>query len=455
VVERRDKAMEIQEFQQELFKQGQRRGFQEMEIFYSSKKSTTIKVLDQAVKDCVITEQGGISFRGIYQNKMGYSYTEKIDEQSITFLVEEAIANADMIETDDAEELYAGADYYETLDRYAEDIANLSSEKLIHTALEMEQAAIDAHSLVKKVIQCAVAKTEGETRIANTKGLACHARYTNLSAGIYLMASDGTQTSTGGEYGFTLKDPSELNVKTIAHAAAMEAVHKLGADSVVTGNYPILFRYDTATQLLNSFITVFSGEIVEKGFSRLQGKLGEKIAGDHITILDNPFIADTPGAASFDAEGYPTKKLELIKEGTLLSFMHNRKTANKAGVASTGHAAKSGYSGVVSVGPHNVYLQPGQLSLTDLIGKTDNGILIVELQGTNAGINTVSGAFSLSAIGFRIENGKIGDPINQMTVSGNFYEMLYQIEDIANDLQIKGTVSAPSIKVASLTVAGK
>lgn len=446
--------MDIQEFQKKVFEQGQEHHFREMELFYSSTKSTSVKVADGEVKSYSITEQGGISFRGIYQNKMGYSFTEKFDDQSIKLLVMEAMENAQVIEMDDQEELFSGAAHYESLNRHSNDIVNVSPQDLIAAAFEMENTALAADVCVKKVIQSSVAKTEGEIIIANTKGLHCHGKYTNLSAGIYLMASDGEQTTTGGEYDFTLKNPKKLDVKKIAETAAQEAISKLGAGSIETGNYPIIFRYDTATQLINSFISVFSGQVVEKGFSRLQGKLGEKIAGNNITLIDDPLQEETPGGAAFDAEGYPTKKLPLIKDGILLSFMHNRKTAKKAGTVSTGHGAKSGYSGVVSVGPHNVYLEPGQTSLADLIGKTNHGILIVELQGTNAGINTVSGDFSLSAIGFLIEDGKQGRPVNQITVSGNLYELLYQVEELGNDVSIKGTVSSPSIKVRSLTIAG-
>lgn len=447
--------MNIQDFQSKLFEKGKVSGFRDMEIFYSANKSTKVNVLDHEVKSYVITEQGGVSFRGLYNNNMGYSYTERTDEKSIDFLVVEAMGNAEIMEMEDQEELFAGADHYETLHRYSEAVANISPQELIDAALAMENTALEAHTLVKRVIQCVAQKTEGETIIANTKGLNCHSKYTNLSAGIYLMASDEKQTATGGEYDFTLKDFSKLNFKEIAETAAKEAVAKLDADSIQTGNYPIVFRYDTATQLVRSFSTNLSGEVVEKGFSRLQGKLGEKIAGDNVTIIDDPLMADVPGAASFDAEGYPTRKNELIKEGKLLRFMHNLKTGKKAGRSSTGNAGKSSYSAPVSVGPHNLYLQPGEASLTEIIESTDKGIFIVELQGTNAGINAVSGDFSLYAIGFLIEKGKLGRPINQITVAGNLYEILNNIEAIANDLHIKDTVSSPSIKVKSLTVSGK
>jgi len=447
--------MNIQEFKSLLFAKGREQGFADMEIFYVASKSTTVSVLNQEVKSYVIAEDGGVSFRGIYHTQMGYSYTEKIDEESIEFLVTEAKENAQIIEMDDQEELFSGAEHYAIIQRYTEAVAKVSPQELIAAAYAMENAALTFNPLVKTVIQCSVAKSEGETLIENTKGLHCYEAYTNISAGVYLMASDGQQTATGGEYDFTLKDFSKLNVKKIAETAAQEAISKLNVDSIETGNYPIVFRYDAATQLLGSFASILSGEVVEKGFSRLQGKIGEKVGGHNITLLDDPLMEDIPGGATFDAEGYPTQKVSLIKEGTLLSFMHNRKTAKKAGTQSTGNAGKSGYNGTVSVAPHNLYLQPGQESLQDLISSTHQGILIVELQGTNAGINAISGDFSLSAIGFLIEEGRLGRGINQITVSGNLYEILHQIQGIANDLQIKSNISSPSIKVKSLTIAGK
>jgi len=447
--------VEIKEFQTKLFAQGKKKGFLEMEIYYSALKSTIVNVLDHDLKNYGITEQRGVSFRGLYNEKMGYSYTEKIDETSIDLLVTEAIENSRVIEMDDKEELYAGAEQYIAVNQYSKEVTDISPQELIEAAFTMESTALGVNPFVKRVIQCSTVKSEGETIIANTKGLSCTSKYTNLSAGIYLMASDGVQTATGYESDFTWKGFANIDSKEIAEKAAREALSKLGADSINTGNYPIILRYDTATQLLNSFASNLSGEVVEKGFSRLQGKLGEKIAGDNITIIDDPFMPDVPGATAFDGEGYPTKRNELVKKGMLLSFMHNRKTAKNAGTASTGNAVKGGYSVPLSVGPHNLYIQPGEVALADMIATINKGIFIVELQGTNAGINAVSGDFSLSGIGFLIEEGKIGRPINQITLAGNLYEVLHNIEMVANDLHIKGTVSSPSIKITCLTVSGK
>lgn len=426
-----------------------------MEIYYSFSNNISVNVLDNKIENYKISEGSGLSLRGIRNDSMGYAYTEKLDEKSIDFLIKEAKENAEILKNAAVEELFEGAAQYANLDHYSESIINLQPQELIRAALEMENIALKADLRIKEIISCNVSKSQGEIVIANTKGLNCRSKYAYISGSIYLMAGDGEQTSTGFEYDFTLRDISELDIHKIANKAAKDAVSKLGADSIDSGDYTVIFRNDTATELLGSFIGNFSGEIVEQGFSKLKDKLGEKIAGVNITIIDDPLMKTSPNAQAFDDEGYPTRKIELVKDGILLSFMHNRKTAKKAGTESTGNAARDGYYGDVSVGPHNLYLKPGEESFDEIMRNTKKGILIVELQGVDNGTNALSGDISLLSNGFLIENGKIGRPINQIVVSGNMYEILNNIEEIASDLRIQSSVTSPTIKVKSLAVSGK
>ncbi|MCQ1530468.1 TldD/PmbA family protein [Lutispora saccharofermentans] len=430
--------MDISKLQERLFDKGKQIGFGDMEIYYSSGRSTAVKVWNKEIRGYEIREQSGVSFRGLYNNKMGYSYTEKLDDKSADFLLDEAIKNAKSLEINGVEELFGGADHYEKLDNYSEALAELSTEAMIRWAFEMENAALESDSRIKRVIECVVSNTCGETAIINTRGLNCRSKYADAAGGIYVMAGDGKQTATGFESDFTLQDVSKLNFKEIGEKAAREAVSKLGASSIESGNYPVIFRYDTATQLLGAFVSSLSGEAVEKGFSKLEGRLGEQIAGINVTIIEDPLMKNVPGSAAFDGEGYPTRRFELVKEGRLMTFMHNSKTARKAGTLSTGNARKGGYRGTVNVGPHNIYLKPGSLPLEAMIEKTQKGILIVELQGANAGINFVSGNFSLYAIGHLIDDGKLVHPVDQITVSGNIFEILSDIEEIGGDLRIRG-----------------
>jgi PmbA protein len=446
--------MDIREFQTELFEKGREMGFLEMEIYYSSSKATAVRVYQQEIDEYYIAEEGGLSFRGIYNNQMGYSYTEKIDKDSIPLLLEEALNNAEVLETGDQEDLFEGSQTYPEPRESSEVLENLEPESLIEAAFEMEKEAKAADPRIQLVQSCGVSKTVSELLIANTKGLHCHQKTAYVTAGLWVIAGEGEQTATGGEMNFTIDNLSRLNVKEIAKIAVSEAVSKLGAQSAATNSYPVIFRYDAATELLGSFLGLFSAESVQKGYSKFAGKLGEKVAGKNITIIDDPLMADSPNYSAFDSEGFATKRKELINKGVLETFMHNRKTAKKDGTVSTGNAMKGGYRGTISVGPYNVYLQPGERALKSIISTMENGMMIAELQGTNAGINTVSGEFSLSAIGFLIEDGNIVRPVDQITVSGNFFELLNQIEEVANDLDIRGSVTSPSIKVKALSISG-
>lgn len=446
--------MEIQQFQEKLFQRGREFGFSEMEIYYSSSKALSISVRKNEIEDYTIIEEGGVSLRGQFEDQMGYAYAEKIDSESISLLIEEAMGNAKVLEVEGSEDLFEGSDKYIKPRPFSEELAEIEPDKLIKAAFEMEKTSYELDERVSNVNSCRVSKNVGEVLIANTKGLHCYSRYASVSASIYMLASDGESTATGGEYDFTLTNFEDLNFKEIAKKGVNEAVSKLSALSLETGDYPVILRYDTATALLGSFLGLYSAESVQKGFSKFNGRLNEQIAGENITIVDDPTMVGVPGYTSFDSEGYATKRKEIIKNGKLLTFMHNRKTAKKDAVASTGNAVKAGYSGTLGVGSHNLYLEPGTSSLDEMIAKMDKGILIVELQGMNVGVNVISGDFSAAAIGFLIENGKVIRPVDQITVAGNYFDILYNIEEIGNDLRFRGRVNIPSLRVKQLSISG-
>ncbi|MCJ8009251.1 TldD/PmbA family protein [Lederbergia wuyishanensis] len=446
--------MDILEFQNELFRAGKESGFTEMEIYYSSNKSLSVNVHKQEIDEYNIAETGGVSFRGLFNGQMGYSYAEKIDLDSISLILEEALSNAKVLEIEEGEDLYEGSEEYPPNRPFSEELEQVEADKLIEAAFEMEQTAYDLDDRVQLVQYCYLTKNISEIFIANSKGLHCHEKTAYVSGGLYLVANDGQSTATGGESDYTLTEFSKLNFKKIARKAVDEAVSKLGADSIETGKYPIIFRDSTATELIGSFLGLLTAENVQKGYSKFAGKLGEQVAGENFTLIDDPLMQDVPGYITFDSEGFATKCKAIIKNGQLMTFMHNRKTAKKDGIESTGNAMKSGYRGTISVGPYNLYLQPGNRSLDEMISTIDKGILIVELQGANAGINTVAGDFSLAAIGFLIEYGKVVRPVDQITVSGNFFDLIHNIEEVGNDLRILGSVTSPSIKVKPLLVSG-
>jgi len=446
--------MNITQFQETLFRQGEQYGYTDMEIYYSGSRAISVVVRQSEVDTYRITETNGLSFRGMIGGKLGYAFTEKIAEDSIAFLLEEAEGNAAVLEMEDDDELFAGSEKYPQLDTYSALLMQTDPDTLIEAAKTVERIVLEQDERIAMVRQSAASVREHELLIANTRGLHCHQQDSVGSVSIYLLAGEEQETVTGGWFDYSLTDFSLIRLEEIAARAVAETVSKLGAAPVPSDNYPIILREDAASNLLQTHASIFSAENVEKGFSSLVGKLGQRIAGSNITLIDDPLMTGVPGTSGFDAEGVAAQRNELIHEGTLMTFLHNRKTAAKAGVETTGNAAKGGYKGKIGVSHHNLYLAPGTRSLDELIASTERGILITELQGLHAGTNPTSGNFSLACLGYLIENGNISRPVNQITVSGNFYDLLGEVEELGNDLRFIGSCTSPSLKIASLSISG-
>jgi len=451
--------MDVREFQAKLFEKGKAVGFTDMELYYQSDRETTVRVFKGEIDAYLIAEKGGVAFRGEIAGKMGNSFTEKIDEESIDLLLSQARENAEILETENKEDLFAGSPSYVSLNLYSESLKNTAPDELIEAAKRLEQTAAEADPRVDLVNMCSVVNHESELTIVNTKGLNCHTKGNLAVAMVSVVAKEADGIASAYENGFSKRDLADLNVTEIAKVAALESVSRLGGQSIESGDYPVIFEKGAAAALLQAFSSIFSGEAAAKGLSLLQGKVGTSVVGANITIVDDPHLAGAPGSVPFDSEGMATARHEVIRDGQLLTFLHNRKSAKVAGVESTGNAMKSNYRSPVTVQPNNLFIVPGEVTLEQLIAGTERGLLIVDLQGIHAGTNAISGDFSLSCLGYLIEAGQVSRPVNQITVSGNFIHMLNSVDALGNDLHFKGfgrgACGAPALKIKSLSIAGK
>jgi len=373
-------------------------------------------------------------------------------------LIKEAIGNAVTIDSDDEEEIFAGSKEYKEVNTYNNELESISTEQKIEFAKAMEKAAFEADKRVTSVNYCIYGEVAGYSLLANTKGLNLENKSNLAQAYISVVVKDGDDVKTGANFVIS-NDFSKFNPENIATTAVREALSMLGAESIDSGQYPVILRNDVAASILQAFTSVFIAENVQKNLSLLKGKLNEQIANELITIVDNPFLEDGVASTSFDGEGVATKYKKVVDKGVLKTYLHNSKTAKKDGLESTGNASKSSYKSPVSISPTNMYIENGSTSIEDMIKSTENGIMIIDVQGLHSGLNAVSGDFSLSAYGYLIEKGKIARPVNQITIAGNFYEVLNSIEAVGDDLRFgfpsSGYIGSPSLKIRSLAIAGK
>ena len=214
----------------------------------------------------------------------------------------------------------------------------------------------------------------------------------------------------------------------------------------------MIFEPRTARGLLEHIFDAIEGESVYRKASFLAEKLGQKIAAEHVTIVDDGTIPGLFGSAPFDDEGVPSRRTVVIERGVLRNYLLNTYTARKLGLKTTGNASR-GITGNASVGHGNFFLERGDRSLDDIIRTTKKGLFVTELIGT--GVNIVTGDYSRGAAGMWIENGEFAYPVSEVTIAANLLEMMLGIEYIGSDLEFRSTVAAPTITIREMTISGQ
>lgn len=429
---------------------------EEAEVYITLSDNLSISTFQGEIDKYEISEGGGLSLRGVYNGNMGYAYTEKLDETSIDFLIKSVQDNSKYLEGDE-EFIYEGSESYKELERDKSNIDEFTIDEKIELLLNLER---EIGNLDDRVTEKMAYWTEfkSEKYIGNSKGLRLEEKFTGGIISANSVARDGTETKTGSSYRILTDFEEAKNYKAIAKEAVEDSINQIGGEPVESKNYRIVFDRDTFGSLLSSMMSIFSAETVQKELSLLKDKIGEKIGIDEFTLVDDPFLKNGFGSRSFDGEGTRTDYMELISDGVLKNYLYNWKTAKKDGVESTGNASRS-YKGSVGISTSNLYVKEGKKTKEEILKDVSEGLYIDSLQGLHSGLNSVSGDFSLSASGYLIKDGLISTPVNQITIAGNFFDLLKDISHIGNNLKFGrsggGTVGSPTIAISKLAVSGK
>lgn len=447
--------MDFNLFKEELFEKAKKAGFEECEIYYSDAESLSLNVYEGEVEKYKLNNAFGLSFRGKINGKMGYSYTEILDEEAISTLISNAKEAALAIENEDMQFIYEGDNEYKELDFYKKELDEIKPDQLISFALEMEKECKKQCSKVVNFQGCGIGYGKSTYGIINSKGLNLKNERNSLTAYVIPIIEENSEKYDGMGY-VVAKKASDIKPSDLAKQGIEEALSKVGGKSIPSGKYKIVINNEAMVSLLGTFSGIFNAEQAQKGLSLLKGKEGEVIASEILTLIDDPHLNDGLGSTSFDDEGVATYKKEIITQGKLNTLLYNLKTAHKAGIKSTGNGFKSSYASVVGVSATNFYINPGEKSFEELCECVNQGVIITEFAGLHSGASSITGDFSLAAKGFMIENGKKGFPIEQITVAGNFFSLLKDIEIIGSDLKFPmSSIGSPSVVIRELSVAGK
>jgi PmbA protein len=436
-----------------LFKQAEEKGIEAIEIYEQSNKKTSISLFKLDVDKFQIASTEVLAVRGLFNGKMGTTYTENLSDDNIEQVLNDIVANASAIENEDVQEIYPGDEKYTEFSNFNDSVLSVSVANKIAKLKEIEEKAMAASDKFDNV-SANYTEAYDKVIIKNSNGIDLIKEDVYFYFYIQALAKEGEERTSGYVIEVS-RDFDEKSADEIVAELIEETLPKLGASPIESNMYETILHRDAATSLLGVLINSFSADTVQKGSSKLAGKLEEKIFGQNITITDDPFRKDGWGSGSFDDEGVATKVKDIVKDGVLKTFLHNLKTAKKDNVESTGNGFKAGVKGGVSVSPTNIFIQPGETSYDDmLVGFS--GVVIKGLAGTHAGTNPISGDFSLQADGFLYEDGKVVQPINLVTLSGNIYDVLNSVNVIASDLKFVGSGHAsPTLNVGKMQISGK
>ena len=444
--------MEKNIFIDKLFEKASLKGIDEFEIYFLSNLNTSIKIYQGKIENFSNNQNQGISFRGMVDGKMGYSYSESMEDEDIDFLINEVIENASCIESLDKQFIYGEKTNYTDTITYSSAIENLDIDLVKDFLIKMEEYALSIDERVKKVNFCSFAMGSGEKIIKNSKGLELHSKENICYTYISVIAEENGIIKTGSHFQLG-RDFSKFDYKELSEVAVKRALNKFGTIALTEVPKTCVIENLAFSSLLGAMSNIFSAEAIQKNISKLKGKLNEPVASSIVTLVDDPFLKDGLANSSFDDEGVPTSYKEIIQDGILKTYLYNLKTAYKDGVSSTGNGVKGSYKGTVGISSFNLYIKPSDKSFDKVIENIKEGIFITDFAGLHSGLNTISGDFSLAGEGFYIKDGKIDRPLNQITISGNFFELLKNIKDIANDIKFSfSSVGSPSIVVEGLKV---
>ena len=444
--------MNRQLFQQRVIERALAASLEEAEAYAEFGETLSIKVYDGEVETYSLSEEGGVSLRAIVDGKMGYAYAEKLEEDSIDFLISNVRQNAQVVDERVTVPIFSGSDRYEEANFYESTLNGVEEDQLIDRLIDLERYVYTVDDRIVRVNQCGAQIFEAERSLTNTNGLALHERSNGFYVYVGVLVSNAEEKKTGHAMRLT-RDIQSINWEELAEEAVMEATGALGSRSIPSRKYRVVLRNDAATSLFKQFLSALSAEEVVRGTSRLKDQVGKTIASPALTMVDDPSYAPTLSETTFDAEGVATKRQTIIERGQLKTFFHNRETAKALHEETTGHAYKPSYKGKLMVAPHHLIIASGDMTRAECIERMADGVYVTRLAGLHSGVNATTGDFSVAASGFYVENGTIAFPLRQMTIAGNFFDSLHGIEAIATDRYDGfGRLSMPSILLKQLSV---
>lgn len=385
----------------------------------------------------------------------GSAYTSDLTAEGIRQMVSSALELA-KITTEDP---YAGLPEESELGRisadlelYSDSVPALEAGTKIEWAKRAEAAALAADPRIANSEGASCDTHVGTSVFANSLGFLGSYRTSSCSISAVPVAKQNGSMERDFWYSVSRSADGLESPEDVGRRAAERALRRLGARKVATQKVPVVFEARVARTLLDNLFDAVSGDSVYRGETFLDGKLGQKIGSEKLTVIDDATIPKLFGSSPFDDEGVPSRRTVVIENGVLRSWLLNSYTARKLGMKTTGNASR-GITGNAGVGHGNFYIPNGVVAPADIVKSVKSGLYVTELIGF--GVNVVTGDYSRGAAGLWIENGEFTHPVSEITIASTLQDMLANLEVIGSDLEFRAALASPALLISEMTISGQ
>ena len=303
------------------------------------------------------------------------------------------------------------------LSLYDAEIERLDSDWKIAQARSAEDTALSIDPRIQNSEGASFESYTGARAFANSTGFCGSYRTSSCGLSVVPVAKDENGSMERDYWHTSSRRAAGIeSAEEVGRRAAARALRRLHPRKVATQKAPVILEPRTAVSLLGDLLDAVNGGAIYRHASFLCGKLGEKVASDALTIVDDATMPGLFGSSPFDDEGVKSRRTVVMERGVLKSYLLNSYCARKLGLKTTGNAAR-GLSGNAGVGNGNFYIESGVVTEGAMIAQVRQGFYVTELIGATG--NIVTGDYSSGAAGLWIENGELAYPVSEITIAGN------------------------------------
>jgi PmbA protein len=436
----------------DIILKAQRQGAGQSEVYLEHGEAFSVTVRHGVAESVKQAQFKGLGLRVLLKRKIGFSYTTDFSPGAIDALISGAIGHAALSDADDGNAFSETPIAPQDLLTNDPTLANMPIEKKIEWARNLERLTFEKDPRIRGTEGTEFADERRSVIFVNSHEVEGAYTSTWVSQSISPIAEENGKKNNG--YGQTqhrfldqLDSPDET-----AQRAARRAVQMLGSRKIPATRASVVLDPVVAADFLGALFSAINGDYVNRGISFLENQLEKRMASGQLTIIDDGGINGLIGSKPFDGEGIVPSKNIIVKNGILKQFVYDMKAARRAGVQSTGNAGRS-YDVPVHIAPNNFFVAAGDASPETIIRETARGLYVT--QGMGFSFDPATGDLSFGAEGLWISGGTLGYPVAEVIVAANMRTMLMNIESVGRDLQFRGVMSSPTLKIADVTISGK